>query len=150
MREIAGAQPARLMHLGEEHFLGRPVQGPPLLDAALQGPQLAIAEAAGKAPLQLAKQCLGLQAGGQPQLLFQVGPDFGEEVGPRSPVMFHEHLAGQLAEPPVLPCRLGVQAGLGGRQALGNAIPVQPAQPADLPIGDNHPKPPCQEGLRID
>ncbi len=37
VREVGGAQAAGLMHLGEEHFLGRSVQGPPLLEAPLQG-----------------------------------------------------------------------------------------------------------------
>jgi hypothetical protein len=35
VREVGGAQPAGVMHLGEEHFLGRPRQGPPLFDASL-------------------------------------------------------------------------------------------------------------------
>jgi hypothetical protein len=149
MREIAGPQPARLMHLGEEHFLGRPVQGPPLLDAALQGSQLAVRETPRIKPLQLAKQRLGLQAGRQPQLLFQLGPNLDEDIGPRSPVMFHDHLAGQLAEPPVLPCRLGIQTGLRRRQAPRQSLLVQAAQTPHLLVRGNHPKPPCQEGLRI-
>jgi hypothetical protein len=37
VREVGGTQPAGLMHLGEEHFLGRSVQGPPLFEAPLQG-----------------------------------------------------------------------------------------------------------------
>jgi hypothetical protein len=149
MREIAGAQPARLMHLGEEHFFGRTVQGMPLLDAALEGPQLTVGKAARITPLQFTKQRLGLQAGGPPQLLLQVGPDLGEEVGPRSPVVLHDHLAGQLAEPPVLPCRLGVQTGLGRHQTPRQSLSVQAAQPTHLLVSSHHPKPPCQEGLRI-
>jgi hypothetical protein len=37
VREVRGTQPAGLMHLGEEHFLGRSVQSPPLFEAPLQG-----------------------------------------------------------------------------------------------------------------
>ncbi len=37
VREVGGAQVAGLVDLAEEHFLGRPVQGAPLLDVALQG-----------------------------------------------------------------------------------------------------------------
>ena len=70
--EVAGAQPAGVMHLGEEDLLGRPVQGPPLLDAPLQGPQLAVGEAAGEAALQVGEQGLGLQAGVELQLLFEL------------------------------------------------------------------------------
>lgn len=149
MREIAGAQPTRFMHLGEKHFLGRTVQSPPLFDATLQRPQLPVVEAAGKLPLQFAKQGLGLQTGGHPQLFFQTGPNVGENVRPGTPVMFHDHLAGQLAEPPVLTCRLGVHAGLRRHQAPGPSLLVQAAQPTHLLIGRYHPKPPCQEGLRI-
>ncbi len=117
MREIAGAQPTRFMHLGEEHFLGRTVQGTPQFDAALQGAQLPVAEPARIKPLQLAKQRLGLQAGSHLQPLYQIGPNVGENVGPCKPVACHDHLAGQLAEPPVLPCRLGVHTDLGRHQA---------------------------------
>jgi hypothetical protein len=39
------------MHLAKEHFLRRAVQRPPLLDPALQRPQLAVGELAGKLPL---------------------------------------------------------------------------------------------------
>jgi hypothetical protein len=37
VREIGSAQTAGRMDLAEEDFLGRPVQGPPLLDVPLQG-----------------------------------------------------------------------------------------------------------------
>ena len=51
------------MHLAEEHLLGRAVQRPPLLDPALQGPQLAVGELAGKLALQFREQGLRFQAG---------------------------------------------------------------------------------------
>jgi hypothetical protein len=63
VREVGGAEPAGLMHLREEHFLGRSVQGPPLFEAPLQGPQLAVGETAGQAPLQVGEDGLGLQSG---------------------------------------------------------------------------------------
>jgi hypothetical protein len=50
------------MHLAEEHFLGRAGQRPPLLDPALQRPQLAIGELAGETALQLREQGLRFQA----------------------------------------------------------------------------------------
>jgi hypothetical protein len=37
VREVRGTQPTGLMHLGEEHFLGRSVQSPPLFETPLQG-----------------------------------------------------------------------------------------------------------------
>ena len=103
MREVGGAQPAGLVDLGEEHLLGRAVQGPPLLDAALQGPQLAVGEAAGETALQVVEQGFGLQSGVEAQLLFELRPDLGEGVGPGALVAVHaSHLAGQLAEPAIL------------------------------------------------
>jgi hypothetical protein len=47
VREVGGAQVAGLVDLAEEDLLGRPVQGAPLLDVALQGAQLPVGEAAG-------------------------------------------------------------------------------------------------------
>jgi hypothetical protein len=90
--EIAGAQPPRLVNLGEEDFLGRAVQRPPLLDAPLQRSHLAVGEAAGVLPLQVLQQGLGLQAGVDRQQGFELGPDVGEGVGLGPPVMLHAYL----------------------------------------------------------
>jgi hypothetical protein len=51
VREVAGAQPSRMVDLGEEYLLGWSSKGTPLLDASLQGSQLAIAKASRKAAL---------------------------------------------------------------------------------------------------
>jgi hypothetical protein len=141
VREIGGAEPAGLVDLAEEHLLGRPVLGPPLLEPPLQRPQLAVREAPGVLPLQPAEQSLGFQARVEHQLFLQERPNVGEGVGPGSPGMVHAHLAGQLAEPPILACRLVVHAGFGGRLAPRPALQVEAAQSPDLLIGD-HPKPP--------
>jgi hypothetical protein len=147
VREVAGAQPTRLVDLGEEDLLGRPVQGPPLLDPPLQRPQLALGEAAGVLPLQPAEQGLDLQAGIEGQLRLHLGPDVGEGVGSGSPGTLHRsHLAGQLAEPAVLARGLLIDAGPGRRLPLGQALQVEAAQAAHLLIGD-HPKPPCGKGF---
>jgi len=81
VREVAGAQPARMMDLTEEHLPGTAVQGPPALDVPLQGAQLAIGEASREAALQVVEQGLGLQAGVEAQLLFELRPDLGEGLG---------------------------------------------------------------------
>ena len=60
VREVAGAQPAGLVHLGEEDLPGRPGLGPPPPDVPLQRPELAVGEAAGVAALQVLKDGLGL------------------------------------------------------------------------------------------
>jgi hypothetical protein len=146
VREIGRAQLAGLVGLAEEHLLGRPVQGTPLLDVSLQGAQLALGKAAGVLPLKPVKHGLGLQTRVDDQLLLDARPHLRKRVGPRSPGMLHAHLAGQLAEPAVLACSLVVDAGPGGGLALGQSLVVQAAQTADVQIGD-HPKPPCGKGF---
>ena len=146
VREVRGAQVAGLVGLAEEHLLGRPVQGPPLPDVALQGAQLPVGKAAGVLALQPLEHGLGLQAGVEGQLLLDAGPDLGEGVGARPPGMLHAHLAGQPAEPAVLARGLVVEAGLGGGLGLGQSLVVQAAETADLQVGD-HPKPPGGKGF---
>jgi hypothetical protein len=142
MGEVAGGEPAGVVDLGEEHLLGRSVQRPPLLDPSLQRTQLAIGEVAREASLQVGKQGLGLQAGVDAEQLFEARPDIGEGVGPGTPVAVHASgLRGQLAEAAIAAGSLGVHAGLGGGQLLGQPLPIQTEEPADLLIGD-HREPP--------
>jgi hypothetical protein len=150
MGEVRGAQTGRFVDLGEEDLFGRAVQGAALLETALQGPQLAIGEASGIAALQVDEQGLGLQSGVEPQHLVEVRPNVGEGVGPGAVVAVHaSDLAGQLAEAAILAGGLGIEAGPGGSLFLGPVLQVEATQAAHLSIGD-HPKPPCEEGLRID
>lgn len=146
--EVRGTQPTRFVDLSEEDLLGRPVQGAPLLDVPLQGAELSIGEATGIGALQPVEHGFGLQAGVQRQLLLDPRPDIGERVGAGSPGMLHAHLAGQLAEPPILAGGLVVDAGPGSSLALGKALLIQAAQTTDVQVS-NHPKPPCRKGLRI-
>jgi hypothetical protein len=146
VREVAGAQPARMMDLAEEHLPGTAVQGPPALDVPLQGAQLAVGEAPGEAALQVVEQGLGLQAGVQTQLLFELRPDLGEGVGPRAIVALHaSHLAGEPPEAAVLARGLGVEPGLVGGASLGQSLEIESAEPLHLLIGD-HPEPPVGAG----
>jgi len=52
VREVRRAQPARLMHLAEKHFLGRPVLSLPLPNAPFHGAPLPLPVLAGAFPLQ--------------------------------------------------------------------------------------------------
>jgi hypothetical protein len=147
--EIGGAEPARFVDLGEEDLFGRPVQGAALLEAALESAELAIREASRMTALQVGQQGLGLQSGIEVEHLIEVRPDVGERVGAGAIVAVHaSDLAGQFAEPPVLAGGLGIDVRLGGGLFLGTVLHVEAAQAAHLLIGD-HPKPPCEEGLRI-
>ena len=143
VREVTGRQPAGRVHLGEEDLLGRPLLGPPLLDTPLQGPHLAVGEAAGVLPLQGLEEGLGLQARLHGQLLLDPGPGLREGVGPGSPGVVHAYLAGQALEPPVLARGLRVHAGFGRRLPRALTPEVQVAETSDLLVGD-HPEPPCR------
>jgi hypothetical protein len=146
VREVGGTQPAGLMHLAEEHFLGRSVFRPPLFDAALQGPQLTIGKTTRLMALQPREQRPRFQSRVEEQLLLDQGPGIRERIEPRSPGMFHAHLTGQLAEPPILACRLRVDTGLGGCLSFEPTLLIEAVQTLNMPIGD-HPKPPCRKGF---
>jgi hypothetical protein len=140
--EVTGGQAAGVVDLGEEHLPGRPVQGPPPFDVPLQRAELAVSEATGEPPLQIGEQRLGLQAGVAAEQFFEARPDVGERVGSGTPGAVHAFdLTGQLAEAAVSAGGLGVHAGLGGGQFLGQPFAVQAEELADLLVGD-HREPP--------
>jgi hypothetical protein len=87
--EVAGRQPAGAVHLGEEDLPGRAALGPPPLDPPLQGPQLAVGEAAGMTPSQVVEEGLRLQSGLGPERRLQLVPELGEGVGSGPPVPVH-------------------------------------------------------------
>jgi hypothetical protein len=148
--EVAGSQPAGMMHLGEEDLLGGAFLGSPLLDPPLQGPQLTIGEAAGEAPLQVGQESLRLQSGVDLEQRLQFGPDLDEGVRVSPPVPVHGFdLAGEQARPTVLACGLGIHAGSCCRHLFGNPIPIQATELPHLLIGD-HREPPCQGALDDD
>jgi hypothetical protein len=146
-REVRCRQPARLMHLGEEHFLGWPRRGPPAPHLPLQGPQLPVGKLPRIATLQVAENRLGLQ----PRLVFQhrtnLPPDLGERIDPGLPVVRPSHLAGQLLQSPVLACRLVVHVRPRRRHGQHLAVREQPPQLPHHLVSD-HRKPPCQKNLR--
>jgi hypothetical protein len=109
--EVAGAEPAGFVGLGEEDFLGWSRRGPPALDVPLQGPQLAVGEAAGVAALQLLEERLGLQPGVDLQQRLDFGPDLGKGVGPGGPGMRCGQLTGEPAEVDILAGGLVVHVG---------------------------------------
>jgi hypothetical protein len=152
VREVAGTQPTRIMHLTEEHFFRRAGQRPPLLDPPLQRPQLAVGILAGEAALQVREQGLGLQTGVEAKQLFELRPDRGEWIGFGAPVSVHEpDLAGQPAQLAVLASGLRVEPGPGRCLLLGDALAVETTQLAHVQIGD-HREPPClgvRDGVRL-
>ena len=126
VREVAGAQPSRVMHLVEEHLLHRARQRTPLLDPPLQRPQLTVGELAGMAALQINEQRLGLQTGIEAEHLFELRPDADEWIGFGTPVPGHEFdLAGQPAQLPVLAGGLRIDTGPRRRLLLGDPLSIE-------------------------
>ena len=146
--KVGCRQPARLMHLREEHFLGRPGQGPPTLHLALQAAQLPVGEPTRIATLQLAEQGFGLESRLTLQQRTHLGPDLRERIDARPPVMRPGQGAGQLLLTAVPACGLLVH--VAPRCRRGQCLPGR-QQPPQLPhlLVRDHRKPPCMKHLRI-
>jgi hypothetical protein len=147
-REVRRRQPARLVHLAEEHFLGRPRQRPPTPHLPLQRPQLPVGETARIATPQLGEDRLGLQARLPLEQRTNLHPHLGERIDPRRPIVRQSHLARQLPQPPILPSRLVVHVRPRRRDTQPLAGRQQPSQLPHLFVRD-HRKPPCVRDLRI-
>jgi hypothetical protein len=135
--EVTGAQPAGLVDLGEEDLLGRPDLSPPPPDVPLQGPQLAVGEAAGIAPLQLLEDGLGLQAGIDLQQGTDRGPHLREGVGPGPPGVQRGQCAGELTFVQVFASRLLVHVSQQGATGQSHTGGLEAEQFADLFVRDH-------------
>jgi hypothetical protein len=145
--KIGGTQATGVVKLWEEDLPGRAVFGPPLLDPALQGPQLAVGKASGMLPLQGLEEGLGLQAGVVGKLPLDPGPEAVEGVLACSPVVLHGNLAGQLVLLPVFGCGLAVHAGPGSGQRERSSLVQCRAKKLDLLIGYHRDSFPAKEPM---
>ena len=136
VREVRGTQPARFMHLGEEHFLGRTVPPAPLPHAPLQRPPHTSPVPLRVFPLQPLPQRLGLQGRLPLQQFLQAGPHGGQRIGTRPPRMRLAHLLGQLARLAILPGRLAIHAAL--QRCLGQRSSSVQALPQLFDLGRSH------------
>jgi hypothetical protein len=141
VRKIRGAELPRLVDLCEEHLLGRPFEGAPLLDPSLEGPQLPVGEAAREAALQVEEEGLGLESGVEPEQALEFGPNVLERVLPGPPGVGGVGLAGESIRVAVLARRLLVDPRLVGGIGQGLLGLEQLPQPPELSIGD-HPSAP--------
>jgi len=140
--EITLGEPARLVGLREEHLLGRPFQGAPLFDPALQATELDVGEPPREAALQVVEERLGLEPGVEPELRDEFGPDVLERILPGPPGARDAPLTGQGVRVAVLACRFLVDAGLvGGLSQCVFGLDQLP-QPPEQAIG-NHPSAPA-------
>jgi len=126
VREVRRAQPARLMHLAEEHFLGRPVLRPPLPHPPFHRPPLPLPVLARAFPLQPLHQRLGLQSRLTLQQFLQPRPDLEQRIHPGAPRAACAGLTGQLTPVAILPCALAIHACF-HRGFLQRCPPVQVA-----------------------
>jgi hypothetical protein len=148
VREVRGTEAAGLMVLREEHLLGRPLEGPPQFDPALEGPQLPVGEAAGEPALQVDEQGLGLEAGIEPESFQEFGPDVLEWVPAGPPGVGDLPLTGEPVRVAVLACRLLVEARLVGGVGQGGFGLEQLPQPPEQAIGDHPSAPSSREPKR--
>jgi len=96
------------MHLAEEHFLGRPVLGPPLPNAPFHGAPLPLPVLAGAFPLQPFHQRLGLQRRLAHQQFFQPRPDVDERIDTGTPKVRCPCVTGQFAPVAVFSCGFAI------------------------------------------
>jgi hypothetical protein len=110
VREVRRAQPARLMHLAEEHFLRWPVLSLPLPYPPFHRSALPLPVLAGVFPLQPVHQGLRLERRLTSQQFFQPRPDLKKRIGPGPPSVRRPALTGQLALVAILPCGFPIHA----------------------------------------
>jgi hypothetical protein len=142
-------EPTRLMDLGEEDLLGRPFEGAPPFDPALQATKLDIGEAAREASLQVEEEGFGLEPRVDPEQFEEFGPDILERVLPGPPGVGDSPLAGERVGVAVLTCRLLVNAGLVGSLSQCVFGLDQLPQPPEQTIGD-HPYAPVSREPKWD
>jgi hypothetical protein len=135
--EVRFGEPARLVDLGEEHLLGRPFEGPPPFDPALQAPELDIGEAPRESALEIQEEGLGLEARVEPEQFDEFGPDVLERVLPGPPGMGDSSLTGERVGVAILAYRLLVELGPVGGVCEGGFGLEQLPQPPELTIGDH-------------
>ncbi len=135
--EVALGEPTRLVDLGEEDLLGRPFEGTPPFDPALQTTKLDVRETPRITPLQVEEEGLGLEARVEPEHFKEIGPDILERVLPGPPGVRDSALTGQRVGVAVLACRLLVDFGPIG--SVGQCVfgLEQLPQPPELTIGDH-------------
>jgi hypothetical protein len=134
--EVRRTQSARLMHLAEEDFLGRPVPRLPLAHAPLQRASLTVPILGGVFALQPAQERSGLQGRLALQQLLQTRPDASQRIGPGAPGVRRARFARQSAQLAILPCGLAIHVCLHRRSLERCSLVKVPPDFLDLRITD--------------
>lgn len=108
--EVGCSQPARLVDLGKEDFLGGSFFGLPLADAPFHGAAPLLPVLAGEFAFQPFDERLGLERRFQLQPLFELRPDIGERVDACPPGVGNMRFAGQFAAIAVFACSFAIHA----------------------------------------
>ena len=101
---------ARLVHLREEHFLGRPVPVQPVGRAALEGAQRPAVELAGVRRQQVLEERLGFHLRAVVEPALGLGPDRRQRIFAGTPRVWLAQLGGAQARAQVAPRRFAVHA----------------------------------------
>ena len=109
--EVGRGQPPGFMHLGEEHFPGRPVLGLPGADPPLQRPPHRVGILPRILALQPAEQTPGLQARFPLQQFLQPRPDRRQRIGSGPIAARRPALAGQRAGRAILAGSFAIHVG---------------------------------------
>ena len=134
--EVRGAQPARLMDLGEVDLLVRAVLRLPGPYPSLQRPPHPVRVFPRVGALQPVEQGHRLQGGLLLEQRLQLRPHRGQRVPPRPPGAGPAALAGQALAVAVLACALAVHVGLHRR--LAQRCPSMQPIPQFLDLGVGH------------
>jgi len=143
VREVGGGEIADVMHLSEDGELARTVAGPPLPNATLECAFVGIEELTGMSLAEPGEERLGQE----PRLGLELGldlvPNVGEGVGACAVGAWNAATdAGERGVVAVMSSRLVGHPCPPGRDGQRGSLFEQLPQLADLPISDDHRRPP--------
>jgi len=147
VREVGGGEIADLMHLSEDGEFARTVAGSPLSNATLEGAFVGIEELTGMSLAEPGEERLGQEPRLGGEFGLHLVPNFGKGVWACAVGAWNAATdAGERGVVAVMPCRLVGHPCPPGREGQRGSLFEQLPQLADLPIGDDHRRPPACGG----
>lgn len=147
MREVGGGEIADVMHLSEDGELARTVAGPPLPNATLECAFVGIEELTGMSLAEPSEERLGQEPRLGSEFGLHLVPNGGEGVGACAVGAWNAATdAGERGVVAVMSSRLVGHPCPPGRDGQRGSLFEQLPQLADLPIGNEHRRPPVGGG----
>ena len=147
MREVGGGEVAGLVYLSEDGELARTVGGPPLANPTLEGAAVGIEVLAGMLLAEPGEERLGQEPRLGSEFGLHLVPNGGEGVDACAVGAWDVATdAGERGVVAVMSCRLVGHPCPPGREGQRGSLFEQLPQLADLPIGDDHRRPPVVGG----